>query len=63
MLLLFRKVTKWAANEFSPESHGEFDVDAEKDISQWQEKLNARFGLGTGKLRELKSTQTSEPRR
>lgn len=46
-------------NDFPPEADGEFDVVAEQKIAQWQEKLNARFGIGTGKLRVIEDHNTA----
>ncbi|MEM5474831.1 hypothetical protein [Pacificibacter sp. AS14] len=35
---------------FSPEADGDFDIVSIKKITEWREKLNNRFGIGSGKL-------------
>jgi hypothetical protein len=41
---------------FPPEADGEFDTVPTVKIAEWREKLNARFGIGKGRL-----TVISEP--
>lgn len=35
---------------FSPEADVIFDVVPEAEIASWREKLNERYGIGTGRL-------------
>ena len=37
--------------QFPPEADGEFGIVAERDIAVWREKLNKRYGIGSGRLR------------
>lgn len=46
------------SEQFPPEADGEFDVVSQEEIATWREKLNARFGIGQGKLRSLDVLQT-----
>lgn len=41
---------------FPPEADGDFDAVPTEKITEWREKLNARFGIGKGRL-----TVISEP--
>ncbi len=36
-----------------PEADGDFDVVSEREIAEWREKLNKRFGIGTGRLEAI----------
>lgn len=45
------------SEQFPPEADGEFDVVSQDEISAWRDKLNARFGIGKGKLRTLDVVQ------
>lgn len=38
---------------FPPEADGNFPVVPEPEIDTWREKLNARFGIGAGKMRVI----------
>lgn len=38
---------------FPPEADTEFDIVETEEIAAWQEKLNKRFGIGSGKLKPL----------
>ncbi len=35
---------------FPPEADGDFDTVPTKKIAEWREKLNARFGIGQGRM-------------
>ncbi len=35
------------------EADGDFDVVSEREIADWREKLNKRFGIGTGRLEAI----------
>ncbi len=35
------------------EEDGDFDVVSEREIADWREKLNKRFGIGTGRLEAI----------
>lgn len=39
-----------AKSTFPPEADGDFDTVPTQKISEWRDKLNARFGIGQGKL-------------
>lgn len=39
------------AKRFPPEADGNFDVVPEAEIAELREKLNARYGIGKGKLK------------
>lgn len=41
------------ARRFPPEADGHFDIVPEAEIAEWREKLNARFGIGKGKLKVI----------
>lgn len=36
--------------QFSPEADCDFDVVPTEEITAWRERLNAEYGIGTGKL-------------
>lgn len=36
--------------QWPPEADADFEVVNEADIASWREKLNERFGIGSGKL-------------
>ncbi len=38
---------------FPPEAEGQFDVVPEREIAELRDKLNARFGIGKGKLKVI----------
>lgn len=49
-----KKPTPRAGNvQFPPEADGEFDEVSVEEIEAWREKLNARFGIGQGKLKVI----------
>lgn len=58
-----QKTRKLAMNsmnmQFPPEADGEFAVVDVKDISAWRQKLNERFGIGSGKLRVVDDPSTA----
>jgi hypothetical protein len=45
------KAVAGPAKRFPPEADGQFEVVPEAEIAAWREKLNARYGIGTGKLK------------
>lgn len=38
---------------FPPEADGDFDVVSDREIDEWRAKLNARYGIGEGKLEAI----------
>lgn len=50
-------VRNGALVQFPPEADGDFDVVPSAEIAEWQEKLNKRFGIGSGKLRTLEDVE------
>ena len=54
--LMAQKVRKaeWHnGDRFPPEADGDFPIVPEKEISDWRERLNERFGIGKGRLRPI----------
>lgn len=45
--------------QFPPEADGDFGLVTETQVKSWQEKLNARFGIGTGKLVAVEEPSTT----
>jgi hypothetical protein len=44
------KLASVSRNTFPPEADGDFKTVPIQDITEWREKLNARFGIGQGRL-------------
>ena len=36
---------------FPPEAEGDFDIVSEREVAEWREKLNERYGIGKGRLK------------
>jgi len=44
------KLESGSKTTFPPEADGDFDTVPTQKITEWREKLNARFGIGQGRL-------------
>ena len=45
---------------FPPEADGSFEVVPTQEISEWREKLNARFDLGKSRLKVISEPEAQD---